>query len=156
MSKHITIRPLRTGDRTVWQKLWTDYLTFYETTVPPQVYETAFRRLLDESYREYRGLLAEIEGNAVGLAHFVFHRNLWTVEDVCYLSDLFTDPSARGRGVARALIHAVQEAANAKDVPDVYWFTQEFNYRGRMLYDQIATRTPFIVYEMHRGEPTSE
>ena len=156
MSKDITIRPIRVGDRIAWQHLWTDYLTFYETTVTRQVYETAFLRLLDDSYNEYRGLLAEIDGKAIGLTHFLFHRNLWAVEDVCYLSDLFTDPAARGRGVARALIHAVQKAAKAEGVPDVYWLTQEFNYRGRMLYDQVATRTPFIVYEMYGDESAPE
>ena len=31
-------------------------------------------------------------------------------------------------------------------MPDTYWLTQEFNYKGRIFYDQVATKTPFIVY----------
>jgi GNAT superfamily N-acetyltransferase len=67
-------------------------------------------------------------------------------ENVCYLQDLYTDPAVRGRGVARALIEAVYAAADAEGCPSVYWLTQEFNYRGRMLYDQVAVKTPFIRY----------
>jgi len=63
--------------------------------------------------------------------------------------DLFADPSVRGQGVGRALIEAVHETAKTAGISGIYWMTQEFNYKGRMLYDQVAGRTPFIVYEKH-------
>ena len=44
-------------------------------------------------------LVAEYEGAVVGLAHYLFHRSMTRVENICYLSDLFTQPSERGRGV---------------------------------------------------------
>ena len=53
---------------------------------------------------------------------------------------------ARGRGVARALIEGVYEAADRASVPNVYWLTAEDNYPGRMLYDRVAQRSPFIRY----------
>ena len=65
---------------------------------------------------------------------------------MCYLQDLFTAPDARGRGVARALIEAVYAAADAAGTPAVYWLTAEDNYAGRMLYDRVAVKTPFIRY----------
>ena len=71
---------------------------------------------------------------------------MWTVENTCYLMDLFVDPTIRGKGVGRALIEAVHSAAKAAGVTETYWQTQEFNYKGRMLYDQVASRTPFIIY----------
>ena len=49
--------------------------------------------------------------------------------------------------MGRALIEAVYAAADRNGTPSVYWMTQEFNYRGRMLYDQVASRTPFIKYQ---------
>ena len=63
-----------------------------------------------------------------------------------YLQDLYVDAQVRGGGVGRALIQAVYAAADAAGTPAVYWMTQEFNYKGRMLYDQVATKSPFIQY----------
>ena len=65
---------------------------------------------------------------------------------MCYLQDLFTAKAARGRGVARALIEAVYARADAAGAPTVYWLTAEDNYPGRMLYDRVAVRSPFIRY----------
>lgn len=146
-SSQLTIRPLVAEDRDDWSRLWTAYLAFYKTTLPPEVYETAFTRLLAPELTEFQGLIAEQDGKPVGLAHFLFHRLLWSIEDTCYLMDLFVDPACRGGGVGRALIEAVHSAAKANGIAVTYWQTEQNNYKGRMLYDQIAAQTPFIVYE---------
>mgnify|MGYP002622223755 FL=1 len=52
----------------------------------------------------------------------------------------------RGRGVGRALIQAVYDAADAAGAPSVYWLTQDFNAEARKLYDRIGVVTPFIKY----------
>lgn len=96
--------------------------------------------------RDFHGLVAEADGHLLGLTHYVFHPNLWRPEGVCYLQDLFTAPEARGQGVARALIEGVYAAADAARVPAVYWQTAENNYPGRMLYDRVAVKSPFIRY----------
>lgn len=147
MPATINIRPLKPSDKADWHRLWTAYLAFYETAVSQEVYDTSFARLLSDGTGEYKGLIAEIDGQAVGLAHFLYHRFMWTVEDTCYLMDLFTDPSVRGKGVGRALIEAVHASAKRDGVPSTYWNTQETNYKGRMLYDQLATKVSFIIYE---------
>jgi GNAT superfamily N-acetyltransferase len=151
MTADVTIRPLAAPDRADWDRLWTGYLAYYETSVTPEVKDTTFARLLSGAAGEFRGLIAVQDGRAVGLVHFLFHRHCWRVEDVCYLQDLFTDPDLRGRGIARALIEAVYAAADAEGAPAVYWLTQEFNYRGRMLYDQVGVRTPFIRYNRRQA-----
>lgn len=144
---NLTIRPLAASDETEWRRLWTSYLDFYETAVTEEVYQTAFSRLISDEPGEFHGLIAELGGKPVGLAHYLFHRYLWTVEDTCYLMDLFVDLDIRGQGVGRMLIEAVHEKAREGGAPGIYWMTQEFNYKGRMLYDQVATKSPFIVYE---------
>jgi GNAT superfamily N-acetyltransferase len=143
----ISIRPIEESDRSEWRRMWTAYLEFYETTVSEAVYETAFERLLSQDPVEFMGMIAELDGKPVGLAHYLFHRFLWTFEDTCYLMDLFVDPEVRGQGIGRALIEAVHGRAREGGAPGVYWMTQEFNYKGRLLYDQVATKTPFIVYD---------
>lgn len=96
---------------------------------------------------EFRGMIAEVDGKAAGLVHYYFHRHGWKIEDVCYLQDLYVDPSARGTGLGRALIEAVYDAADKQGCPAVYWMTQEFNKTARQLYDRIATLSPFVKYD---------
>ncbi|MBB5516346.1 GNAT superfamily N-acetyltransferase [Rubricella aquisinus] len=143
----LTIRPLTKDDEAHWRRLWTAYLAFYEATVSEDVYQSTFARLLGDDPQDFSCLLAVEDGRPVGLAHYLFHRHGWKVENVCYLQDLFVDPEIRGTGAGRALIEAVYEAADAGGAPSVYWLTQEFNAVGRRLYDRVGVLTPFIKYQ---------
>jgi GNAT superfamily N-acetyltransferase len=141
------IRPIRAEDEDAWRRLWGAYHDFYAATVPEAVRASSFARLVDPAVTDYRGLLAWRDGRPIGLAHVIFHRHGWRIEDVCYLQDLFVDPSARGSGAGRALIEAVYAMADANGTPRVYWLTQEFNSKARALYDRVGRATPFIKYE---------
>ncbi|MEM9371875.1 MAG: GNAT family N-acetyltransferase, partial [Pseudomonadota bacterium] len=92
---NLIIRPLEARDEAEWRVLWTGYLTFYETSVSEEVYQTTFARLLGDDPQDYHGLVAERDGVLVGLTHYLFHRHCWRVEDVIYLQDLFVSPEAR-------------------------------------------------------------
>lgn len=142
----LKIRPIMASDEPRWRQLWDGYLAFYGTSVPETVKATSFARLLSATEGEFEGLIAERDGQAVGLAHYLFHRHMWKVEKVCYLQDLFVDPQARGQGIGRALIEAVYARADAAGAPAVWWLTQHFNHTARALYDQVGICTPFIRY----------
>ena len=141
------IRPLRADDKTEWAALWTAYLEFYKTTLLSDVYDVAFARLTGDDDQDFHGLIALQDGKAVGLVHYLFHRHLWRVENVCYLQDLFAAPEVRGTGVGRQLIEAVYAAADAQGAPNVYWLTQDDNHTGRQLYDRVGRLTNFIKYQ---------
>jgi GNAT superfamily N-acetyltransferase len=141
----IAVRPLAPADRAQWEPLWQGYLTFYKTSVPDEVTETTFARFFDES-EPMHALVAERQGEIVGIVHYVFHRSTWTKGPYCYLQDLFTAEHARGGGVARKLIEAVYERASGQGASRVYWLTQETNATARALYDKLAERSGFIQY----------
>lgn len=143
----VSIRPLKDSDRDQWASLWTDYLAFYEATVPERIYDLQFARLLGDDPRDFNAFVADRDGTLVGLTHYLFHRHGWKEEEVCYLQDLYTTPDCRGQGVGRALIEAVYATADHKGAPSVYWLTQEFNHTARDLYDRIGVVTPFIKYQ---------
>ncbi|MER0239997.1 GNAT family N-acetyltransferase [Fulvimarina sp. MAC8] len=143
----LEIRALTPDDETEWRALWTQYLTFYKTTVADEVYRSSFERMLSGEPGEFRGLVAIEDGQLVGLTHYLFHRHGWRIEDVCYLQDLWVEPDRRGRGIARALIEAVYAAADTHGCGKVYWMTQEDNATARLLYDRIATKSGFIEYK---------
>lgn len=147
MSGEVVIRRLAAEDRPAWGALWKAYLAFYDSGVTDDVYDTTFARLLSADVPEMGCFVADSGGTAVGLVHFILHRHCWRQEDVCYLQDLYADPSVRGKGVGRALIEAVYAEADSRGTPSVYWMTQEFNANARVLYDRIATLTPFIKYQ---------
>jgi len=144
----LKIRPLEQSDHADWRRLWTAYLEFYEATVPEEIYETTWRRLFTDGEFEPKGFIAYLDGKAVGLTHYMFHRSGWSIENKCYLQDLFADPEIRGKGVGAALIAAVKQAAAAKGVPAIYWLTHERNATARKLYDRVATNTGFIRYDL--------
>ena len=143
----IAVRPLVAEDKRVWRELWRGYLGFYETDLPEPIYEAAFARLVDPAVTDYHGLIALRDDRPVGLAHYLFHRHGWQIEEVCYLQDLFVDPAVRRSGVGGALIEAVYSAADAAGRPNVYWLTQEHNVPARRLYDRVGRATPFIKYQ---------
>lgn len=143
----MVIRALTKQDRAAWQQLYEGYQAFYGFHDRAQeFYDRAFDRLMSGAGADFHGLVAEADGKLIGLTHYVFHPNLWRDEGVCYLQDLFTSADARGKGAGRALINAVYQAADAAGVPNVYWLTAEDNYAGRMLYDRVAQKSPFIRY----------
>ncbi|KPI27815.1 GNAT family N-acetyltransferase [Streptomyces sp. NPDC059755] len=138
------IGPLGPQDRAAWEVLARGYKTFYRTEVPDDGYEEMWRRLRDGS--EVHAVGARTEGRLVGIAHYLFHASAWTA-DSCYLQDLYVDEAVRGRGVARALIERVAEAARERGAARLYWSTQEDNTTARALYDKVAGFNGFIRYD---------
>lgn len=144
----ITIRPYEKSDHADWRRLWTAYLDFYETKLPEEVYATTWERLFSGGEFEPKGFIAHLDGKAVGLTHYLYHRSGWSLVNNCYLQDLFSDPAARGKGVGAALIEAVRQEAAKIGVANVYWMTHETNATARKLYDRVARRTGFIEYDL--------
>jgi GNAT superfamily N-acetyltransferase len=143
----VPVRRLEEGDKTAWLGLFRGYIEFYKATVPENVIEATWQRLMVGQADFHIALVAVDDADQpVGLAHVLFHRSTWSPTQYCYLEDLFVDPDRRLKGIGRALIEAVYSEADARKCTRTYWATQEFNYRARALYDQVATRSPFIQY----------
>jgi GNAT superfamily N-acetyltransferase len=143
------IRALTADDYPGWLPLWRGYLRFYRGEVSDEVTLGTFRRLAG-GLDGMTGLVAEDPagtGTLAGLAHLVFHPSTWASQPYCYLEDLFVAPSARGSGLSRQLIDAVYAEADRRGAARVYWETQEYNGAARSLYDLVAHRTSFVIYE---------
>lgn len=143
------IRELAKTDYVQWLLLWDGYNHFYgrsgTTALSDEITATTWARFFDEM-EPVHALIAEQNGQLVGLTHYLFHRSTTMVEPICYLQDLFTSAEARGRGVGRALIEAVYDCAKAAGAKRVYWQTHETNQTARSLYDQVAEKSGFLVY----------
>ena len=139
------IRPIRSSDRDQWDGLWHGYLTFYKEALAPEQTELTWARLIDQDF-EMHGLVAELEGELVGLAHFSFTHSSWAENCDLYLEDLFVSPTVRGQGFGKALILALDEVAREEGARKVWWETHKDNVVDRRLYDSVAELSEFVKY----------
>jgi GNAT superfamily N-acetyltransferase len=145
----LLIRPVREPDYKAWLPLWDGYNAFYGRSGPTALAEEitlmTWSRFFNSEEPVF-ALVAERDGLLLGLAHFLYHRSTTSIRPVCYLQDLFTTESARGQGVATALIYAVYHQGQAARATRVYWQTHETNHVAQRVYDKIAERSGFLVY----------
>src|SRR6267142_1909317 len=102
----IVVTAIRPQDRARSAELWRGYLDFYETELPPEIYEHTWQRLIAEE-RPIRGLGARLGSDTaplVGITHYLFHAHAWMTREVCYLQDLFVDETVRRHGCGRAAL----------------------------------------------------
>jgi len=149
MSINFTIRPIAPDDYHQWLPLWDGYNAFYgrsgPTALPKEISMVTWSRFFDDD-EPVHALVAESEGKLIGLTHFIFHRSTIAIGPNCYLQDLFTAESARGKGVAKALIIEVYTQAQLAGSRRVYWQTHETNTTAMALYDKVAEKSGFVVY----------
>jgi GNAT superfamily N-acetyltransferase len=145
----ILVRAVTREDWNQWLPLWAGYNAFYgregATALPLEITNMTWARFFD-AYEPVHALVAERAGELLGLTHYLFHRNTIQIEPSCYLQDLFTLESARGRGVGRALIEAVYDQARSVGATRVYWHTHETNSVAMRLYDQMAKKPGAVMY----------
>jgi GNAT superfamily N-acetyltransferase len=144
----VTTRALAASDRPVWEALFAGYAAFYKVDQTPQMRETVFGWLMDQTHSSNCIVAQDATGAVIGFTHYrPFASQLRAITN-CFLDDLFVAPSARGSGAAQALIEAVKEVAKANGWGVVRWITAENNYRARGVYDTLADRTPWVTYDI--------
>ncbi|MFM9973038.1 MAG: N-acetyltransferase family protein [Beijerinckiaceae bacterium] len=141
----VIIRAARHTDELAWRALWQAYVDFYRGKVSDEIRAANWKRILDP-VSPIHALVAERNDKIIGICNYVFHDSTWDTRPICYLQDLFVDPTARGGGAAKKLILACEEDAKARGAFRLYWQTQEYNAPARSLYDTITPRSSFIVY----------
>lgn len=141
----VTLRPVTAQDHAAWLALWHAYLHFYESELTDEVSLSTWQRLLDPNEPTHSAL-AWVDGKAVGMVNFIYHRTNWSIGNACYLQDLYVDSAQRGLGIGRHLIEHVYAAAKAENCSKVYWVTHETNATAISLYQQVAERSGFIQF----------
>ncbi|MCO7518624.1 MULTISPECIES: GNAT family N-acetyltransferase [unclassified Pseudomonas] len=141
----VTLRPVGADDHPAWLPLWQAYLRFYQTELADSVSASTWQRLLDPNEPTH-STLAWVDGKAVGMVNFIYHRSNWSIEPSCYLQDLYVDSTQRGLGIGRQLIEQVYATAKAAGCSKVHWLTHETNATAISLYQQVAERPGFIQF----------
>ena len=144
----VKIRPVKPEEKARWEELFQAYGRFYKLEVTPAAIAAVWA-WINDAQEPFWCDVAEAEGGQLaGMTQYqMMHRSLGGGM-VVYLSDLYVDPDVRGAGTGRALIEHVLAFAKSKGAPSVRWLTQDFNYKGRMLYDTFAPKSDFILYNV--------
>lgn len=150
----VTIRPITAADRARWQELFDAYMVFYKRQPSEAVNERAWARIMDPA-SSVNAIVAESSENGVkqviGIANYILHDNTWTETQVCYLQDLFVDPTIRAQGVGEQLIDWLVAKMKSENWARLYWNTAENNYRARGLYDKYTPHSGFLRYVINNA-----
>lgn len=136
-------------DWEAWRRLFVGYCVFYERSVTEEQLSLVWSWIHDERLIEAIVVVEDSPlSEPVGIAHLRSWVRSLRGEIAGYLDDLFVDPDHRGSGATEALFKAIAEIGVDRGWSIVRWTTAENNYRARGAYDRVATRTPWITYEM--------
>jgi len=150
-AQSLTVRFAKPEDEAGWRVLWRGYCKFYNVDVPEAVTAETWRRCLDPGYPALRCLVADSQGpegwGLVGFATLLEHPGTWSIESVGYLEDLYVAEATRKRGAGSALISACAAISRKAGWTRLYWRTQSDNTAARSLYDRMAKKTDWVVYD---------
>ena len=147
------VRPVRRDEFDPWARLFQGYADFYRCPSSDEHHRKIWR-WIHEEHRVDALVAVPIDGGGteLGEPQGLAHLREWVRPlrgAVCgYLDDLFVDPSARGSGVVDALFADIERIAVERSWAVVRWTTADDNYRARSVYDEVATRTAWITYDM--------
>ena len=141
------IRPPTLADRPAWEELYAGYAAFYNVAQTPQMRARVWGWILDGA-QQTEGLVAELDGQLIGLAHFRAFARPLSASTGGFLDDLFVAPTARGSGAATALIGAVADQGRARGWTVVRWITADDNHCAKAVYDRLANPTKWVTYDV--------
>jgi GNAT superfamily N-acetyltransferase len=88
--------------------------------------------------RKFWVLFAEWNGEPVGFAFYFFNYSTWLGRPGLYLEDLFVRPSARGKGIGKALLAKLAQIAIEKNCYGMRWQVLDWNQPAIDFYDSLG------------------
>lgn len=98
------------------------------------------RRTLFGDLRFAEGLLAEVDGEPVGLALFFSNYSTFLGRPGLYLEDLFVKPEHRGTGLGKSLLREVARIAVERGCGRLEWAVLNWNQTAIAFYEKLGAR----------------
>ena len=143
----ILVRDTEATDEQAWRELYRGYRDFYNVAHSDAAIDTVWGWIHDPAH-ETRGLVAEVDGKVLGLAHYRTFARPLSASHGLFLDDLFTAADARGHGLGSALLTRLSEIARDEKATVIRWITAADNETARSLYNRVATETPWVTYDL--------
>lgn len=131
------------------------YCDFYEVAPSDAALLALSRALIVDPQRDGVQLVArDGSGRAVGFATIYWTWQTLRAARAAVMNDLFVAESARGTGVAEALIAACAGAARTHGAPHLLWQTAKDNHRAQAVYDRVGGRkSEWLDYDLPTDPP---
>ena len=145
MTKTFRVVPLEKRHFLEWKKLYGEYARFYKTELSEESARTVWEWICA---KKLRGIGGEDETGALrAIAHWELILRPLQARPLAYLHDLYVPEKSRGRGAGGELVRAAGKAAKAEGCATLRWATAADNGTAMRLYDRIAEKTSWIIYE---------
>jgi GNAT superfamily N-acetyltransferase len=117
------------------------YCDFYRVSPSEKDLLEMSRALLADPEREGLQLIGrDDEGRAVGFATIFWSWSTLSAARIGVMNDLYVAPSARGSGLAEALIEACRQRCAERGAPELCWQTAKDNLRAQRVYERVGGR----------------
>ena len=141
------IRDIEIKDKLEWEKLYQGYADFYKVEITEKILNTLWNWLHDSKH-ELNGLVFELDKNIVALAHYRRMPSPLRGKDIGFLDDLYVHPDFRGRKIGEDIINKLNEISKERGWGLIRWITRNDNHSAKSLYDRIAKKSTWDVYEL--------
>ena len=141
------IREIKLSDQDEWEVLYRGYADFYKVEMNDEILKTVWKWLHDKDH-EVKGMVYEYENKIVGLAHYRRMPRPLRGKYIGFLDDIYVEPKYRGKKIGEKLIHELKEISKKNNWDLVRWVTHNDNIRAKSLYDRIAKKTTWDLYEL--------
>ena len=142
-----SVRKIQLKDKEQWQELYKGYANFYKVEMNTQILETVWSWLHNKNH-ELNGIVYEIDENIVALAHYRRMPRPLKGQDIGFLDDLFVEPIHRGKKIGEKLLNELKNISKSKEWGLIRWLTRDDNLRAKALYDRVAKKTSWDLYEL--------
>ena len=141
------IREIQLKDKEQWEKLYKGYANFYKVEMNEQILQTVWDWLHNKNH-EVDGLVYEINNSIVALAHYRKMPRPLKGNNIGFLDDLYVDPEHRGKRIGEKILNKLKEISKSKEWNLIRWITRDDNLRAKSLYDRVAQKTTWDLYEL--------
>jgi GNAT superfamily N-acetyltransferase len=138
----VTIRPARPGDEADILRLIRALAAYEREPDAVEATTDGLRAHLFGDQPRVFAHVAEDDGGrgVVGIAVWFLSFSTWTGRHGIYLEDLFVELAARGEGVARALVLALADEAEARGCARIDWAVLDWNEPAKGFYRRLGAR----------------
>ena len=141
------IRNIEIKDKDEWRELYQGYANFYKVEISKITLDTVWNWLLDQNH-ELSGLVYEINNKLVAIAHYRRMPSPLRGKDIGFLDDLYVHPDFRRRKIGEEIINKLNHISQEKGWGLIRWITRNDNHNAKSLYDRVANKSTWDVYEL--------
>ena len=143
----IKVRHIIEKDFKEWRPLFEGYADFYKVKINDDIIDNVWSWLHDSKH-VLKALVVEKNQQIVAFAHYRKMPNALRGKDIGFLDDLYVNPECRGQKLSELLIYELQKISKENNWNLVRWITRDDNERAKNVYDKIANKTNWDVYEL--------